>query len=57
LHFRDQRAEIEERASTLGPTAAAQRVARLTELPELLARNANPQIALDHLLSALSDLR
>lgn len=57
LHFRDQRGDIEERAQKLGPEAAAARVARLVELPELLARNANPQIALDHLLNALSDLR
>ena len=57
LRFRDQHAAIEERARELAPSAAAQRVARLGELPELLARNANPQIALDHLLVALSELR
>lgn len=57
LRFRDQRAEIAENAGVLSPAAAAARVARLSELPELLGRNANPQIALDHLLSALSDLR
>ena len=32
---------------------AAARVKRLAELPELLARNANPQITLDHLLLEL----
>jgi len=57
LRFTNERAQIEERAQDLPPRQAAARVARLAELPELLARNANTQIALDHLLIELSQLR
>jgi DNA polymerase-3 subunit delta' len=56
LRFRRERAQIEERAQDLKPQQAAARVARLAELPELLAKNANTQIALDHLLIELSAL-
>jgi len=56
LRFLRERAQIEERAGELKPPQAAARVARLAELPELLARNANPQIALDHLLVELAQL-
>ena len=57
LRFQSERAQIEERARELAPRGAAARVSRLAELPELLSRNANPQIALDNLLVQLSQLR
>ena len=57
LRFQREREQIEERAKELSPAAAAARATRLSELPDLLARNANPQIALDHLLVDLSHLR
>lgn len=57
LRFQRDRALIEERARELSPAHAAARVARLGELPELLARNANTQIALDNLLLELAQLR
>jgi DNA polymerase III subunit delta' len=57
LRFAQERAQIDERAKELAPRQAAARVARLAALPEQLARNANPQIALDHLLIELSQLR
>jgi DNA polymerase III subunit delta' len=56
LRFSREQAQIAERAQTLRPEAAAARVGRLQELAALLARNANPQIALDHLLLELSHL-
>lgn len=59
LRFRalrqDRAAELAERA--LPARVAATRVGLLAELPELLARNANPQIALDHLFVQLAELR
>ncbi|MDB4972328.1 MAG: polymerase delta prime subunit [Myxococcaceae bacterium] len=57
LRFQSERAQIQERAQELRPQHAAARVSRLAELPELLAKNANPQIALDNLLVQLSQLR
>ncbi|MDB4990843.1 MAG: polymerase delta prime subunit [Myxococcaceae bacterium] len=56
LRFQSERAQIEERAKELRPQHAAARVKSLAELPELLSRNANPQIALDNLLVQLSQL-
>lgn len=57
LRFQRERTQLMERAEELGPEAAALRATRLREIPELLARNANPQIALDHLLTELSRMR
>jgi DNA polymerase-3 subunit delta' len=48
------RVEIAALAARLGPAKAAGNVQKLAELPELLARNANLQITLDHLLLALA---
>ena len=56
LRFQSERQHIEERARELTPAGAALRVSRLAELPELLSRNANAQIALDNLLVQLSQL-
>ncbi|HEY6881752.1 MAG TPA: DNA polymerase III subunit [Polyangiales bacterium] len=55
LRFRSKLAELRDNA--LPPAAAAARVGALAELPELLGRNANPQIALDHLFVQLAELR
>jgi DNA polymerase III subunit delta' len=55
LRFGHARSEIEERARKLAPQVAAARAARLFALPELFARNANPQIVLDQLLVELAD--
>jgi len=57
LRFVHARSQIDERAQQLGPQAAAARAERLFALPELLARNANPQIALDQLFVELAALR
>jgi DNA polymerase III subunit delta' len=57
LRFRHKAGELAERARELPASAAAARVGVLGELPELLARNANPQIALDHLFVQLAELR
>jgi DNA polymerase-3 subunit delta' len=57
LRFQSEREQIADRAKELTPQHAAARVSRLAELPEALARNANPQIALDNLLVQLSQLR
>jgi len=56
LRFQQEREQLAERAKELGPRQAAARVGALAELPELLAKNANPQIALDTLLVQLSRL-
>jgi hypothetical protein len=40
-------------ADKIGPERAAVRVQKLAELPELMTRNANLQITLDHLLLSL----
>ena len=53
LCFRAHKEQIEACAKRIGAGRAAARVKRLAELPELLARNANPQITLDHLLLEL----
>jgi DNA polymerase-3 subunit delta' len=53
LCFRERKEEIDACARRLGAGRAAARAQRLFELPELLARNANPQISLDHLLLEL----
>jgi DNA polymerase-3 subunit delta' len=53
LRFRAKASELSE----LPARVAAARVGLLAELPELLARNANPQIALDHLFVQLAELR
>ncbi|HEX5655548.1 MAG TPA: DNA polymerase III subunit [Polyangiales bacterium] len=53
LRFRAKASELAE----LSPQIAAARVSLLAELPELLGRNANPQIALDHLFVQLAELR
>jgi DNA polymerase-3 subunit delta' len=50
LYFRGHREQIDACARRIGAGRAAARARRLAELPELLGRNANPQIALDHLL-------
>jgi DNA polymerase-3 subunit delta' len=55
LRFRGKAAELAEHE--LSPQAAAARVGLLAGLPELLARNANPQITLDHLFVQLAELR
>jgi DNA polymerase-3 subunit delta' len=57
LCFAHARSQLEERAQKLGPQAAAARCERLLALPELFTRNANPQIALDHLFVELAELR
>lgn len=57
LCFRAQHARIEACAQRLGAAKAAARAQKLTELPELLVRNANTQIALDHLLLELRSVR
>ena len=54
LAFAHQADAIAERAQALDPERAAQRVAQIHELGENLARNANPEVALDGLLFALS---
>ncbi|MET0342449.1 MAG: DNA polymerase III subunit [Polyangiales bacterium] len=56
VRFREHRADIDARAKELPPAAAAARVARIAELPDLLGKNANPQIALDNLLIELSQI-
>jgi DNA polymerase-3 subunit delta' len=53
LAFADRADTIAERARTLAPAAAAARVAKLHELDEQLAVNANPELALDGLLLQL----
>ena len=53
LCFRAHKEQIDACAKRLGAARAAARAKRLAELPELLARNANPQITLDHLLLEL----
>jgi DNA polymerase-3 subunit delta' len=55
LRFRAKAAELAERE--LPAHVAAARVGLLAGLPELLARNANPQITLDHLFVQLAELR
>ncbi len=55
LRFRAKAAELADRE--LSARVASARVGLLAELPELLARNANPQIALDHLFVQLAELR
>jgi predicted nucleic acid-binding protein len=45
--------EVGALATRLGAAKAAANVQKLAELPELLARNANLQITLDHLLLSL----
>lgn len=57
LRFAHARAAVAERAQELAPGPAAARVERLLTWPELLTRNANPQITLDHLLVELTELR
>jgi DNA polymerase III subunit delta' len=47
------REAVERRASALGVEGAAARVSALAEVPELFAKNANPQVVLDHLLTSL----
>ena len=54
LSFRMAAQEIRERARTMSPAQAAERVQKLGELGEALERNANPQIALDALLLELA---
>lgn len=53
LGFRDHEAALSARAADLGPGEAAERVMRLQALSEAMARNANPQLALDALLLSL----
>ena len=53
LYFRGHREQIEACARRIGAGRAAARVKCLAELPELLTRNANQQITLDHLLLQL----
>ncbi len=53
LYFRQQKEYIDACAKRLGPARAAARVQRLATLSDLLNRNANPQITLDHLLLEL----
>jgi DNA polymerase-3 subunit delta' len=55
-YFRKEREQIEACAARLGAGRAAARAQKLGELPELLARNANAQIALDDLLLSLRDV-
>jgi DNA polymerase-3 subunit delta' len=55
--FRAQKQAIDACAQNLGPGRAAARAQKLAELPELLQRNANLQIALDHLLLELRSVR
>ncbi|MDD9944980.1 MAG: AAA family ATPase [Myxococcales bacterium] len=52
LRFRHRADAIVRRARELGPGEAATRVERVERLNEQLARNANPEIALDALLFA-----
>jgi DNA polymerase-3 subunit delta' len=57
LYFRGHKGEIEACAKRLGAGRAAARAHKLAEVPELLSRNANPQITLDHLLLELRGAR
>jgi DNA polymerase-3 subunit delta' len=57
LYFRGHKEHIDACARRLGPGRAAARVQKLAELPELLARNLNAQIALDNLLLELHRVR
>ena len=54
LAFAHEQARIAQTAERVSPAAAAERVRALSELDEQLGRNANPELALDGLLFALS---
>ncbi|MDD9936530.1 MAG: AAA family ATPase [Myxococcales bacterium] len=54
LAFRHRAELIRERARTLAPAVAAERVAAIAELGEALERNANPQVALEGLFFGMS---
>jgi DNA polymerase-3 subunit delta' len=53
LRLPSAEAEVGALAARIGPRKAAENVQKLAELPELMARNANLQITLDHLLMSL----
>jgi DNA polymerase-3 subunit delta' len=57
LFFRAQKPAIDACAQKIGAGRAAARAQRIAELPDLLQRNANLQIALDHLLLELRSAR